>query len=154
MKGITEREEMGKLGRREGQRLKESLLLEEDMGGGLVFHWDQTVGTGGSIGLAHHRLSEKETAMRNNLLLSYLENSLLKSIESEGIFVISCFWFVWQVEKEQPDGMLKNQVKNRLYHDPYHRLMRIYHISTSNFVFSTFIDRPYIMDLGSTNKTH
>nr|AXY97476.1 SMAD/FHA domain-containing protein [Populus tomentosa] len=30
---------------------------------------------------------------------------------------------------------------------------QIYHISMSNFVFSTFIDRPYMMDLGSTNKT-
>ncbi|XP_011030830.1 PREDICTED: uncharacterized protein LOC105130159 isoform X3 [Populus euphratica] len=132
MKGITEREEMGKLGRREGQRLKESLLLEEDMGGGLVFHWDQTVGTGGSIGLAHHRLSEKETAMRdklliitmifittcrNNLLLSYLENSLLKSIESEGIFVISCFWFVWQVEKEQPDAVNMYNCTRTLHRD-------------------------------------
>ncbi|XP_061983471.1 FHA domain-containing protein DDL-like isoform X2 [Populus nigra] len=40
-----------------------------------------------------------------------------------GHFCDSCFWFLWQVEKEQPDGMLKNQV------------------------------RPYMMDLGSTNKT-
>ncbi|KAJ6894526.1 hypothetical protein NC652_028328 [Populus alba x Populus x berolinensis] len=64
MKGITEKGERGKLGRREGQRLKESLLLEEDMGGGLLLHWDQTVGAGASIGPAHHRLYQRETAMR------------------------------------------------------------------------------------------
>ncbi|KAG6755427.1 hypothetical protein POTOM_041250 [Populus tomentosa] len=66
MKGITEKDERGKLGRREGQRLKESLLLKEDMGGGLLLHWDQTVGAGASIGPAHHRLNQRETAMRNS----------------------------------------------------------------------------------------
>ncbi|KAG6756587.1 hypothetical protein POTOM_040019 [Populus tomentosa] len=66
MKGITEKGERGKLGRREGQRLKESLLLEEDMGGGLLLHWDQTVGAGASIGPAHHRLYQRETAMRSS----------------------------------------------------------------------------------------
>ncbi|KAI5571792.1 hypothetical protein BDE02_11G118600 [Populus trichocarpa] len=66
MKGITEKDERGKLGRREVQRLKESLLLEEDMGGGLLLHWDQTVGAGASIGPAHHRLNQRETAMRSS----------------------------------------------------------------------------------------
>ncbi|KAF9672965.1 hypothetical protein SADUNF_Sadunf11G0099200 [Salix dunnii] len=36
------------------------------MGGGLLLHWDQTVGTGASIGLARHGLNKRETAMRNS----------------------------------------------------------------------------------------
>jgi hypothetical protein len=79
MKGIAETEERGKLGRREGQRLKESLLLKEDMGGGLLLHWDQTVGTGASIGLAHHSLNQRETAIRY-LLISTPKNTLVLTL--------------------------------------------------------------------------
>ncbi|KAJ6980181.1 hypothetical protein NC653_028105 [Populus alba x Populus x berolinensis] len=37
--------------------------------------------------------------------------TLSKLLPFWGISVISCFWFVWQVEKEQHEGMLKNQVR-------------------------------------------
>ncbi|XP_061954820.1 FHA domain-containing protein DDL isoform X2 [Populus nigra] len=67
LRGIVEKEERGKLGRREGQRgmrLKESLLLEEDIRGGLLHHWNQTVATGASMGLDRRCLKQRETAMR------------------------------------------------------------------------------------------
>ncbi|KAJ6980179.1 hypothetical protein NC653_028105 [Populus alba x Populus x berolinensis] len=80
MKGITEKGERGNLGRREGQRLKESLLLEEDMGGGLLLHWDQTVGAGASIGPAHHRLYQRETAMRGKTLGELNEGAVMMTI--------------------------------------------------------------------------
>jgi hypothetical protein len=67
LRGIVEKEERGKLGRREGQRgmrLKESLLLEEDIRGGLLHHWNQTVATGASVGLDRRCLKQRETAMR------------------------------------------------------------------------------------------
>ena len=94
MKGIAETEERGKLGRREGQRLKESLLLEEDMGGGLLLHWDQTVGAGASIGPAHHRLNQRETAMRY-LFISTPKNTLVLTL----FFLLNCIIIVLFVVK-------------------------------------------------------
>uniref|UniRef100_A0A6N2K8Y8 FHA domain-containing protein n=1 Tax=Salix viminalis TaxID=40686 RepID=A0A6N2K8Y8_SALVM len=73
LRGIVEKEERGKLGRRDGQggmRLKESLLLEEDIGGGLLHLWNQTVVTGVSMTLDRRMvldrrpLNQRETAMR------------------------------------------------------------------------------------------